>query len=175
MWLELSPSLPGTNSPTGTCTGCGFNHGSNLVSLIIFPQPDFPSHLALVAGGEGISQWLYKAHLTVTPYFELLFGWTDLASYFFKRVLIIWYSSVAQLCLTLCDPVDCSTPGFHVLHHLPELAQTHVHWVGDTFQPSNPLLPPSPPALNLSKHQSFPMSWLFTSGGQNIVKKNQLT
>ena len=48
----------------------------------------------------------------------------------------------AQLCLTLCDPMDCSTPGFPV-HHLPELAQTHVRWVGDAIQPSHPLLSPS--------------------------------
>ena len=46
--------------------------------------------------------------------------------------------SVALSCLTLCDPMDCSTPGFPVLHHLPELAQTHVHWVGDAIQPSCP-------------------------------------
>ena len=63
--------------------------------------------------------------------------------------------SVAQSCLTLCDPMDCSMPGFPILHHLPELAQTHVHWVGDVTQPSHPLSPPSPPALNLSQHQSL--------------------
>ena len=50
--------------------------------------------------------------------------------------------SVAQLCPTFCDPVDCSTPGFSVLHHLLEFAQTHVHWVGDAIQPFHPLLPP---------------------------------
>ena len=58
--------------------------------------------------------------------------------------------SVAELCLTLCDPMDCRMPGFPVLHHLPERAHTHVHWVGDAFQPSCPLCFPSPPALNLS-------------------------
>ena len=64
--------------------------------------------------------------------------------------------------------MDCSTPGFPVLHYLPEFAQTRVHWVGDAIQPSHPLLPPSPPALSLSQHQSFSMSWLFASGGQSI-------
>ena len=49
--------------------------------------------------------------------------------------------SVAQLCPILCDPMDCSRPGFHVLHYLPEIAQTHVHWVDDAIQPSHPLLP----------------------------------
>ena len=59
-------------------------------------------------------------------------------------------------------------PGFPVLHHLPEPAQTHVHWVSDAIQPSHPLLSPSPPAFNLSQHQSFPVSQIFTSGGQSI-------
>ena len=54
----------------------------------------------------------------------------------------IW-CSVTQLCLTLCDPLDCSTPGFSVLHYLPEFAQTHVHCISNAIQPSHPLLPPS--------------------------------
>ena len=75
--------------------------------------------------------------------------------------------SVLQWCLTLCDPMDCRMPGFPVLHYLLHFAPTHVHWVSDAIQPSHPLLPLSPPALNISQHQSFPMSWLFTSGGQS--------
>ena len=63
--------------------------------------------------------------------------------------------SVAQLCPTLCNPMDCSTPGFPVLHCLPELAQTHVHWVGDAIQPSCPLSSLSPPAFNISQHQGL--------------------
>ena len=61
------------------------------------------------------------------------------------------FSSDVQSCLTLCDPMDCSTPGFPVHHQLPELAQTHVHRVSDAIQPSHPLLSPSPPAFNLSQ------------------------
>ena len=61
------------------------------------------------------------------------------------------FSSVAQSCLTLCDPMDYTTPGFPVLHHLPELAQTHVRRVGDAIQPSHPLSSPSLPAFNLSQ------------------------
>ena len=64
--------------------------------------------------------------------------------------------SVAKSCLPLCDPTDCSTSGFPVLHHLPGFAQIHVHWVGDAIQPSYPLSPPSSPALNLFQHQVFP-------------------
>ena len=63
--------------------------------------------------------------------------------------------SVAQSCLTLCSSLDCSTPGFPVLHRLPEIVQTHVHWTGDAIQPSHPLSRPSPPALNLSQHQGL--------------------
>ena len=62
--------------------------------------------------------------------------------------------SVTQWCPTLCNPIDCM-PGFPVHHHLPELAQTHVHWVSDTIQPSHLLSSPSPLAFNLSQHQSL--------------------
>ena len=75
--------------------------------------------------------------------------------------------SVAQSCPTLCNPMDCSTPGFPVHHQFPELAQTHVHRVSDAIQPSHPLLSPSP-ALNLPASGSFQMSQLFASGGQII-------
>ena len=63
--------------------------------------------------------------------------------------IFLQFSSVTQLCPTLCDPVDCRMPGFPVHHHLPELAQTRAHWVSDISQPSHPLLPPSSLALNL--------------------------
>ena len=64
-------------------------------------------------------------------------------------------SSVTQSCLTLCDPMDGSMPGFPVHHQLPELAQTHVHRVGDAILPSHPLLSPSPPVFNLSQQQGL--------------------
>ena len=79
----------------------------------------------------------------------------------FKKYLFC-YCSVGQSCLTLCYPMDCSTPGFPVLHHLPELAQTHVHWVDDAIQPSHLLLPPSPSALHLSQHQDL-FQWVSSS------------
>ena len=74
------------------------------------------------------------------------------------RVWVLWdvcCCSVAQLCLTICDPMNYSMPGFPVPHHLPELAQTHVLWVSDAIQPSCPLSVPSSPAFNLSKHQGL--------------------
>ena len=71
------------------------------------------------------------------------------------RVKSVQFSSVAQSCLTLCDPMNCSTPGLPVHHQLPEFTQTHVHRVSDVMQPSHPLSSPSPPAPNPSQHQSL--------------------
>ena len=68
---------------------------------------------------------------------------------------IVQLSSVTQSCPTLCNPMDCSTPGLPVHHQLLEPTQTHVHWVGDAIQPSRPLSSPSPPAFNLSQHQGL--------------------
>ena len=77
------------------------------------------------------------------------------------------FSSVAQSCLTLCDPMNRSTPGLPVHHQLPELTQTHVHWVGDAIQPSHPLSSPSPPGFNLSQHQGL-FQWV--SSLQQVAK-----
>ena len=65
------------------------------------------------------------------------------------------FISVTQSCLTICDPMNCSTPGLPVHHQLPEFTQTHVHQVGDAIQPSHPLSSPSPPAPNPSQHQGL--------------------
>ena len=70
--------------------------------------------------------------------------------------------SVAQSFPALCNPMDCLTQDFPVLHHLPELAQTHGYWVSDAIQPYHPLLCPSPPAFNLSQHQSL-FQWVSSS------------
>ena len=67
----------------------------------------------------------------------------------------VQFSSVTQSCLTLCDPMDCSTPGFPVYQQLPELTQTHVHRVSDIIQPSHPLSFPSTPAFYLAQHQGL--------------------
>ena len=72
------------------------------------------------------------------------------------------FSSVAQVCPIVCDPMDCSTPGFSVHHQFPELAQTHAHRVGDAIQPSHPLSSPSPPAFSLSQHQRL-FQWVSSS------------
>ena len=79
--------------------------------------------------------------------------------YFFSSVQ---FSSVTESCLTLCDPMNRSTPGLPVHHQLPEFTQTHVHQVGDAIQPSHPLSSPSPPAPNPSQHQSL-FQWVNSS------------
>jgi len=92
---------------------------------------------------------------------------------FLLKIIVVWgffvffllayqFSSVAQSCPTFCNPMDFSTPGFPVLHQPLELAQTHVHWVGDAIQPSHLLLFPSPPAFNLSQHQGI-YQWVSSS------------
>ena len=78
------------------------------------------------------------------------------------------FSSFAQLCLTLCDPMDCSMPGLHVYHQLLESTQTHVHRVSDAIQPSHPLSSPSPPDFNLSQHQVFDDESVLHINGQTI-------
>ena len=76
--------------------------------------------------------------------------------------LVIQFSSVAQSCLTLWDPMDCSMLGLPVHHQPLRFTETHVHWVSDTIQPSHPLLTPSPPAFNLSQHQGL-FQWVIPS------------
>ena len=81
------------------------------------------------------------------------------------------FSSVAQSCPTLCYPMDCSTPGFPVLHCLPEIAQIHVHRVCDAISFSAILFSSVPQSLPASG--SFPMSWLFASGGKVLELQHQ--
>ena len=72
------------------------------------------------------------------------------------------FSSVSQSCPTLCDPTDCSIPGFPAHQQLLELAHTHAHPVSDAIQPSHPLSSPSPPTFNLSQHQDL-LKWVNSS------------
>ena len=74
----------------------------------------------------------------------------------------VQFGPVTQSCLTLCNPMDCSMPGLPIIHHLLELAQAHVHQIGDAIQPSHPLSSPSPPAFSLSQHQGL-FQWVSSS------------
>ena len=83
-----------------------------------------------------------------------------------NRYLQCLFISVPQSCLTLCNPMDCSTPSLPVHHHLPEFTQTHIHRVSDAIQPSHPLFIPFSSCLqSFPASGSFPMSQFFVSGG----------
>ena len=116
------------------------------------------------AGAHSVTQWCHRGP-KISPCLHSMSP-----SHRFQQVLLNTYPLcvyvlfsrlVDQLCLTLCDLMDCSTPGFPFIHHLPELAQTHVHWVNDAIQPLPPLLSSSP-ALNLSQHQGL-FQWVSSS------------
>ena len=93
-----------------------------------------------------------------------IFGYTTLLLVIAVKYLqhSLQFSSVAQSCLTLWNPMDRSTPGLPVHHQLQEYTQTYVHWVSDAIQPSHPLSSPSPPAFNLSQHQGL-FKWVRSS------------
>ena len=111
-------------------------------------------------------QFVALSHPPLCPQLRLLHlrFYSCPANRFISTIFLdsVQFSSVTQSCLTFCDPMDCSTPGFLVHHQLPELAQTHVHQVGDAIQPSHPLSYPSPPALSLSQNQSL-FQWVSSS------------
>ena len=107
--------------------------------------------------------------------------WTSIKNVFISYCIIFHiqlfssdqFSSVAQSCLTLCDPMNRSTPGLPVHHQLPESTQTQVHRVGDAIQPSHPLSSPSPRAPNPSQHHSL-FQWVNSSHGVAKVLEFQL-
>ena len=129
----------------------GWGHLYYLIPWYIFVPPAlcyfFPLPLCLL--------------LSIFFYYSISsFYWPG--SYTVFKLFLYCFSSVAQSCPTLCDPMNCSTPGLPVRHHLPEFTQTHVHWVSDAIQPSHPLSSPSPPALNPSQHQGL-FQWVNSS------------
>ena len=87
--------------------------------------------------------------------FKLIYFWVHLPSYRSLHLICIQFSSVVQLCPTLCNPMNRSMPGLPVHHQLPKFTQTHAHRVSDAIQPSHPLSSPSPPAANLPQHQGL--------------------
>ena len=106
--------------------------------------------------------WSHLAlrYATYNPLFH------SLCFVYFPQILKLLF--VTHSCLTLHDPMDCSTPSFTLPHHLPKFAQVHVHCIRDAIELSHPLMPSSPSSLNLSQHQGIFLSWLFASDGQNI-------
>ena len=88
-----------------------------------------------------------------------MWKWCKEKDCFYYAMLV---SSVDQSCPTLCDPMNCSTPGLPVHHQLPKFTQTHIYWIDDAIQPSHPLSSPSAPAPNPSQHQSL-FQWVNSS------------
>ena len=104
-------------------------------------------HVGILLGSSGsLAPYLRQGLLLITLLFPILNTVLEAS---------VQFSSVTQSCPTLCDPMNRSTPGLPVHHHLPEFTQTHVHRVRDAIQPSHPLSSPSPPAPNPSQHQSL--------------------
>ena len=125
--------------------------------------PTLPTYLALMLFSRGFS------HLSQSPTELILHGVYNLVTIpvsfhcpSYPSWASVQFSSVAQSCLILCDPMNFSTPGVPVHHQLPEFSQTHVHRVSDAIQPSHSLLSPSPACTqSLPASESFPMSQLF--------------
>ena len=138
------------------------------LSSLIFPNMDW--------SGEGKQRGKKSGLLWLRETQKAMYAsWPSYLSKFWKRKWSVSYSvsSVAQSCLTLCDPMNGSTPGLSVHHQLPESTQTHVHRVSDAIQPSHPLSSPSPPAPNPSQHQSL-FQWVNSSHEVSKVLELQL-
>ena len=135
------------------------------------PIADDPSALPSLTSSPHSSQWLFlPVHSMPAPVCQLLDYTTVLFRVLYNKIkkdfcacfLCIQFSSVSQSCLTLWDPMDCSTSGIPVHHQLPGLTQTHVHWIHDAIKPSHPLSSPSPPAFKLSHIRVFSNEWKST-------------
>ena len=145
-WVAM-PSSRGSSQPRD-CTQVSCIAGG------LFPIRATREALNILLETFGIS-WISLEHMLVD---------TGYWFYFRNRITFssVQFSSVAQSCPTLCDPMNCSTPGLPVHHQLPEFTQTHVHRVGDAIQPSHPLSSPSPPAPNPFQHQGL-FQWVNSS------------
>ena len=105
--------------------------------------------------------WLHW-EVKFVPGFSWSWPHMPFSFFWFWSVYFCCFCSGSQSCSNLCNPMDYSTSGSPILHHLPEFAQTHVHWVTDVIQSRHPLPSPSPPALNLSQHQGL-FQWVSSS------------
>ena len=125
----------------------------------IFTCIDIDKHTYIYLYIESFTYTNYTDMFIYRKFLKLLFNAQGKLFVYFtdglKQYRKIQFSSVTQSCPTLCNPMNCSTPGLAVHHQLPEFNQTHVHRVGDAIRPSHPLLSPSPPAPYPSQHQSL--------------------
>ena len=155
----LFPTSTSTASKTFTGTGPKSFSLCHLPSCSRKGRCFFPPRQSISVFIPGDVDALNPQHPAAQWCLDLLINQVDSNIFF----LVEWtFSSVAQSCPTLCNPMNRSTPGLPVHHQLPEFTQTHVHRVGDAIQPSHPLSSPSPPALNPSQHQSL-FQWVNSS------------
>ena len=150
-WVAIS-SFRGSSWPSDwtciCCTAGGFFTARAIGEALI---PALERHMYL---------WLLISSREATSFLENV-----------SKLTFCFCCSVVKLCPTLCDPMNCNTPGFPVLHYLPEFAQTQVHWVSDALQSSRPLLPVCPLAFNLSQDQGL-FQWV--SSLHQVAKVLQL-
>ena len=151
----------------------GSSRGFNDVRVIylkwVLPQVAFqrPSYLLLCQNTSRETPGSYKytrVHSVSLVCFKPYGRWLHKSFFIlpFRLIISVQFSTVAQSCSTLFDPMDCSTPSLPIHHQLPELTQIHVHQVSEAIQPSRPLLSPSSPAFNLSQHQGL-FQWVSSS------------
>ena len=170
-------------SDTTACLTCTQAHGGSTVSLSLHQNHSQVFSACLQVPGRQTQDEDYQQEV----YWGVLSGSISPGGWVRKQDWGKWergvgedwtfssvqFSSVTQSCLTLCDPMDCSTPGLPVHHQLPEFTQTHVHCVGDAIQPSHPLSSPSPPTFNLSQYQGL-FRWVSSSHQVTKVLEFQL-
>ena len=149
--MSTAPGLPGH----------GIQHGLELEECL----SALPMLFCTEIGDYGKSSLSYSFLPFLTcrcRWYEIFKHWKypkmsriNMALWILMTLWQVQFSLVAQLCLTLCNPMDCSMPGLPCNHQLLEFTQTHVHWVGDAIQSSHPLSSPSLPPFNLSQHQGL--------------------
>ena len=161
----LSKNLPGTSFPPCSmlvslakfkAVACGHLNSSRIYLTEWLWSPSFFNHAVIQSGSVAGTIWFQVGKVAISPPPLLL------TYYQVIHLPREQFRSVAQSCLTLCDPMNHSTPDLPVHHQLPEIIQIHVYWVGDAIQPSHPLLAPSLPAPNPSQHQGL-FQWVNSS------------
>ena len=166
-----TPGFPVLHYPPEFANICRHPIISSSVALFSSCLQSFPAsqsfqmHQLFISGGQSIGVSASKSVLSVNIQDWFPLGWTSwisLQSKGFTLVSSNQIRSVSQLCPTLCDPMNRSTPGLPAHHQLPEFTQTHVHRVSDAIQPSHLLSPPSSSAFNLSQHQGL-FQWVVSS------------
>ena len=160
-WTPLPlPSLPHPSRLSqGNSLGCPESYIKLALVIYFHMVMCMFQYYSLKSSYLTVSNWVQESVLYVCVSFAALHVELSVPSF---QIPSGPFSSVPQSCPTLCHPMNHSMPGLPVHHQLPEFTQTHVHWVGDAIQPSHPLSSPSPPAPNLSQHQSL-FQWVNSS------------